>query len=153
MFSCLNASWLAANRNRWMMIVFLCYLGLVCAFGLIYYLIYQSDPNAFAFNADIIRTQSTAVELDSRRRLKQLVLEITQLNQLREELTTIDSAQIIGFKRRGISNTFTYFQRLECAIYLIRVWPQQDSFSRLENQCVVFDSKLVRQTVSNWDLC
>ena len=50
---------LAANRNQWVLTVFLCYLALVFLFGAIYYFIYEKNRQAFAFSADIVRAQSS----------------------------------------------------------------------------------------------
>ncbi|HKI05352.1 MAG TPA: potassium channel family protein [Thermoanaerobaculia bacterium] len=99
---------LAANRNQWILSVFLFYVALVFLFGAIYFLIYSSNRRAFAFNSDIIRSQSRAVEIDSYSRLEQLELELRQLKQLKQDLVTMDADPTLGREFGGLFLTSTF---------------------------------------------
>jgi Ion channel len=112
---------LAANRNRWMACVFLAYLTFAFIFGIAYYLIYLNDRHSFAFNSDILRAQSDAVELASRRRLSQFASETSVLQQLRRDLTAVDSDPIMGLESGGLFATSTI--RGSNAVYTV-IWPK-----------------------------
>lgn len=93
---------LAANRNQWILAVFVCYVALVFILGLIYYLIYQNNRRAFAFNSDIVRAQSGAVEQASLGRLGQLASELSLLHQLKKELAATGSEPTVGLEFGGL---------------------------------------------------
>jgi hypothetical protein len=112
---------LGSNRNRWLLVVFLCYLAFVFAFGIVYYAIYENNRSAFAFNADIVRSQSRTVKIESQHRLEQLASELALLQQLKEELNTIDTQPTIGLEFGGLMITSSV--RGSNAVYTV-IWPK-----------------------------
>lgn len=97
----------ASNRNLWLLTVFVCYVSLVFVFGTVYYFIYKSNRGAFAFNADILRSQSSTVKVYSQQRLEQLASEVALLQQLKEELATIDAQPTMDSEVGGLRRTST----------------------------------------------
>jgi hypothetical protein len=98
---------LAASRNQWIVVVFLCYIAFVFTFGAIYFFIYKSNRQAFAFNSDIIRSQSVAIGDSSKRLIEQLTAELGQLNKLKQLLATMDGEPTIGLEFGGLFITST----------------------------------------------
>lgn len=76
----------ARNRNGWLATVFLFYVALVFAFGASYHWIYKSNRTAFAFNSDILRSQSRTVEQSALRHVDELTSDLGLLRELRKEL-------------------------------------------------------------------
>lgn len=98
---------LAANRNRWMLTIFLCYVAFVFVFGAVYYFIDQRNHQAFAFNTDIVRAQSNSVRLESNQRMLQLASELSNLYRLKQELANTDSKTTLGLEFGGLFITST----------------------------------------------
>ncbi len=104
----MNRIWrIARHRNRWVGVVFLCYVALVFAFGAVYQYVFGKDQRAFTFNSDITRSQSRAVEETSLRQLGRLTAELKVLHQLKDELGLRTSPPIVRLTANARFDTST----------------------------------------------
>lgn len=82
----MSISDLLQNRNRWLLLNFASYLIFIFVFAVIYYCLFQSNPQNFAFNSDIATTKNDEIRTKVNQDVNNLTQELNSLRRLSEFL-------------------------------------------------------------------
>lgn len=95
------------NTNRRIVTVFIIYLCNLIVFSIIYQAIYKSNPESFAFNSDIQKSQSAFFKNGAEKEIVDLQIQFDDLKQISNQLNSITGPiKVVNVKRGLIPFSF-----------------------------------------------
>lgn len=110
---------LLKNRNQWLLVVFATYVGFILIFSVVYYVIYRRYPRAFAFNADVLRSQSETFKADTEKAILKILNELDILKHLIEQLQNRENR--VPFEAQLLEEGVVVTPQYKCHITLVTV--------------------------------
>jgi hypothetical protein len=93
------------DRNGWLFLVFASYVIIIFVFANIYSFLYRKRPGSFAFNADVLRSQSAEFLIATEHAIETRLKQITYFRHLLEEL--LENQDLID-PTRMLTSSFDY---------------------------------------------